>query len=54
VIQVAQNNASQSGYGDATGAGAVEEATADVDKPRRQHQPQFAGSRAPWRAPGGA
>lgn len=32
VIQVAQNNASQSGYGDATGAGAVEEATADVDK----------------------
>ena len=32
VIQVAQNNASQSGYGDANGAGAVEEATADVDK----------------------
>ena len=32
LIQVAQNNAAQSGYGDATGAGAVEEATADSDK----------------------
>jgi hypothetical protein len=32
LIQVAQNNAALSGYGDATGAGAVEEATADADK----------------------
>ena len=32
LIQVAQNNAALSGYGDATGVGAVEEATADSDK----------------------
>jgi hypothetical protein len=32
LIQVAQVNPAQSGYGDASGAGAVEEATADSDK----------------------
>ena len=32
LIQVAQNNAPVSGYGDAMGVGAVEEATADADK----------------------
>ncbi|MEP7123765.1 MAG: DUF2330 domain-containing protein [Byssovorax sp.] len=32
LIQVAQNNAAQSGYGDASGAGAIDEATADADK----------------------
>jgi MYXO-CTERM domain-containing protein len=32
LIQVAQNNAGQSGYGDSMGMGAVEEATADADK----------------------